>query len=109
MLRKHSWCGALFDSDGHFNMSRRVGDPVDWILRAGEQGAVIELLSDLLVYERTHESNLSVELGTRRMTASMQNAILDVVKTSLDRRRRSVKTFTVKKSLTQREVSYVAT
>jgi hypothetical protein len=58
MLRKHSWCGALFDSDGHFNMSRRVGDPLDWILRAGEQGAVIELLSDLLVYERTHENHL---------------------------------------------------
>jgi hypothetical protein len=38
--------------------SRRVGDPVDWILRAGEQGAVIELLSDLLVYERTHENHL---------------------------------------------------
>ena len=33
-------------------------DPVDWILRAGEQGAVIELLSDLLVYERTHENHL---------------------------------------------------
>ena len=58
MLRKHSWCGALFDSDGHFNTSRGVGDPVDWILRAGEQGAVIELLSDLLVYERTHENHL---------------------------------------------------
>ena len=60
---------------------------MDWILRAGEQGAVIELLSDLLVYQRMHENNLSVEVGTRRMTASMQNAILDVVKASLDRRR----------------------
>jgi glycosyltransferase involved in cell wall biosynthesis len=78
---------SLFDSVGDFDTSRRVGDPMDWFLRAGEQGAIMELLSDLLVYQRMHESNLSVELGTRRMTASMQNAILDVVKASLDRRR----------------------
>jgi glycosyltransferase involved in cell wall biosynthesis len=78
---------SLFDSVGNFNTSRRVGDPLDWFLRASEQGAIIELLSDLLVYQRMHENNLSVELGTRRMTASMQNAILDVVKASLDRRR----------------------
>jgi hypothetical protein len=47
----------------------------------------MELLADLLVYQRMHENNLSVEPGTRRMTASMQSAILDVVKASLDRRR----------------------
>jgi len=34
-----------------------------------------------------HENNLSVEVGTRRMNPSMQNAVLDVVKASLDRRR----------------------
>jgi glycosyltransferase involved in cell wall biosynthesis len=77
----------VFDSVGNFETSRRVGDPMDWFLRASEQGAVMELLPDLLVYQRMHDSNLSVELGTRRMTASMQNAILDVVKASLDRRR----------------------
>ena len=78
---------AIFESVGHFDTSRRVGDPMDWFLRAAEQGAVIELLPDLLVYQRMHENNLSVEIGTRRMTTSMQNAILDVVKASLDRRR----------------------
>ena len=60
---------------------------MDWFLRAAEHGAAIELLPDLLVFQRMHENNLSVELGTRRMTASMQNAILEVVKASLDRRR----------------------
>jgi glycosyltransferase involved in cell wall biosynthesis len=78
---------SLFESVGHFDTSRRVGDPMDWFLRANEHGAVIELLPDLLVYQRMHENNLSVERGTRRMTASMQNAVLDVVKASLDRRR----------------------
>lgn len=79
----------LFSFIGLFDTSRRVGDPMDWFLRAAEQGAVIEMLPDLLVFQRMHESNLSVELGSRRMTDSMQNAILDVVKASLDRRRRN--------------------
>lgn len=77
----------VFDSVGNFNTSRRVGDPMDWFLRAAEQGVVMELLPDLLVYQRMHESNLSVELGTRAMKPHMQDAILDVVRASLDRRR----------------------
>jgi glycosyltransferase involved in cell wall biosynthesis len=77
----------VFDSVGNFNTSRRVGDPMDWFLRAAEQGVVMELLPDLLVYQRLHENNLSVELGTRRMKHHMQDAILHVLKASLDRRR----------------------
>jgi len=78
---------ALFESVGRFDTSRRVGDPLDWFLRAGERGVVTELLPDLLVYQRMHASNLSVEPGTRRMTSPMQDALLQVVKASLDRRR----------------------
>jgi len=78
---------TIFESVGHFDTSRRLGDPMDWFLRAGEQGAVIELLPDLLVYQRMHENNLSVKLGTRGMKPHMQDAILHVVKASLDRRR----------------------
>ena len=77
----------VFESVGKFNTSRRVGDPMDWFLRAAEQGVVMELLPDLLVYQRMHESNFSVDPGTRAMKPHMQDAILDVVKASLDRRR----------------------
>ncbi len=77
----------LFDSVGYFDTSRRLGDPMDWFLRAAEQGAAMELLPDLLVYQRMHENNLSVETGTRRMKPPMQDSILHVVKASLDRRR----------------------
>ena len=62
---------------------------MDWFLRASEQGAVIELLSDVLVYRRMHERNMSMEPGCRQMTSAMQNAILRVVKASLDRRRKN--------------------
>jgi glycosyltransferase involved in cell wall biosynthesis len=79
----------LFDTVGYFDTSRRVGDPMDWFLRAAEQGTVMELLPDVLVYRRFHENNFSVESGTRRMTSFMQDAVLRVVKASLDRRRRN--------------------
>jgi glycosyltransferase involved in cell wall biosynthesis len=79
---------ALFVRVGGFDTSRLVGDPADWFLRAAEQGAVMELLPDVLVYRRFHENNFSVESGTRRMTPHMQDAMLHVVKASLDRRRR---------------------
>jgi glycosyltransferase involved in cell wall biosynthesis len=78
---------ALFERVGHFNATLRVGDVTDWFLRATEQGAVMELLTDVLVNRRLHESNLSVETGTRRMTPLMQDSLLQVVKASLDRRR----------------------
>lgn len=79
---------ALFEKVGPFKTDLKVGDPLDWFLRAAEHGTVMELLPDVLVYRRLHESNLSMEPGTRRNTSSMQNAILHVVKASLDRRRR---------------------
>lgn len=80
---------ALFGRVGAFNPDMSVGDPMEWFVRAAEHGAVIELLPDTLVYRRMHHSNLSWESGaTRRMTAAMQDALLRVVKDSLDRRRR---------------------
>jgi len=78
---------SIFDSVGAFDTSKPVGDPMDWFLRAAEQGAVMELLPDLLVYQRMHENNLSVERGTLQMKPTMQDAILHVIKASLDRRR----------------------
>jgi hypothetical protein len=60
-------------------------------LRAGEHGLVTELLPDVLVDRRMHESNMSMQTGTRRMTPRMQDSMLRVVKASLDRRRFSHK------------------
>src|SRR5262245_32159351 len=78
---------SLFDRIGYFNDALRAGDVKDWFFRAAEQGAVMELLPDVLVYRRLHDSNLSVEAGTRRMTPLMHDSLLKAVKASLDRRR----------------------
>ena len=78
---------AAFERVGKFDDSLQVGDPTDWFLRAGERGLVTEVLADVLVDRRMHESNMSMQPGTRRMTSRMQDSILRVVKASLDRRR----------------------
>jgi glycosyltransferase involved in cell wall biosynthesis len=79
---------AVFARVGGFNTGLSVGDPMEWFVRAAEHGAVMELLPDTLAYRRLHQRNLSWESGrARRMTAAMQEAVLRVVKESLDRRR----------------------
>jgi glycosyltransferase involved in cell wall biosynthesis len=73
---------ALFETVGKFNTSLRHADSTDWFLRATDRGAVMELLGDVLVYRRLHQSNLS-----RQMASISRGEYLNVVKTALDRRR----------------------
>jgi glycosyltransferase involved in cell wall biosynthesis len=73
----------LFDVVGQFNVRLQHGDDTEWFLRAGEQGAVMELLPDVLVCRRLHRTNMS-----RVEASASQDALLGIVKASLDRRRR---------------------
>lgn len=52
-------------------------------MRAIEHGAVIELLPDVLTYHRMHPFNL-----TRRRSEASREEFLQIVKASLDRRRK---------------------
>lgn len=74
---------ALFDKVGHFNSALRHADSTDWFLRVIEHGAVIDILPDALVYRRIHQSNLS-----RRMASASRQEYVELVKATLDRRRR---------------------
>ncbi len=74
---------TLFERIGQFNPTLGHGDNTDWFLRAAEHGAVIELLSDVLVYRRLHKTNLS-----RREASASREEYVRLVKASLDRRRR---------------------
>ena len=79
---------TLFERVGAFNTTRTVGDPMEWFVRAAEHDAVMELLPDTLAFRRMHQRNLSWASGaSRSMTTAMQDAVLQVVKESLDRRR----------------------
>jgi len=74
---------ALFERVGPFDVRLRYGDAMGWFLRAGEHGAIIELLPDVLLYHRIHRSNLS-----RREGDKSRSEFLHILKASLDRRRR---------------------
>jgi len=73
---------ALFKTVGLFNTTLRYGDAADWFLRAAEQGVMMELLPDVLLYHRIHHANLS-----RRQASASREEFLRIVKSSLDRRR----------------------
>lgn len=77
----------LFERIGQFNPALSLGEDTEWFLRAAEHGTDMELLPDVLVYRRLHQTNLSLELGTRGMDTASRKALLQIIKTSLDRRR----------------------
>jgi glycosyltransferase involved in cell wall biosynthesis len=74
---------ALFDTVGQFDPNLHHADLKDWFLRASEQGVVLEVLPDVLVYRRLHETNMS-----HRKAVNDREEKLRIVKAALDRRRR---------------------
>jgi len=77
---------ALFEMVGPFDSTLQHGADLEWFLRAAEHGAAMELLPDVLVYRRLHENNRS-----RHLADNSREAVLRILKASLDRRRRSHK------------------
>jgi glycosyltransferase involved in cell wall biosynthesis len=75
---------SIFETLGPFNPALRHADKTDWFLRAAESGAVIELLPDILVYRRFHETNASRSQGE-----ASREEYLRLLKASLDRRRKT--------------------
>jgi glycosyltransferase involved in cell wall biosynthesis len=73
---------GLFDTVGRFDPALGHGDDTDWFLRAAERGAVSELLPDVLVYRRLHQTNRS-----RALASDSRNEYVRIVKAALDRRR----------------------
>jgi glycosyltransferase involved in cell wall biosynthesis len=73
----------FFDAVGPLDVSFRLGDDNDWFLRAYDQNPTVELLPEVLFYRRLHHTNL-----TRRTIDQAPEALLRIVKKTLDRRRR---------------------
>lgn len=65
---------------GLFDPQWRVGDFIDWFIRAQEQGVKTVMLPDVLLKRRVHEDNMSTrERGQRK-------AYVHILKAALDRR-----------------------
>jgi glycosyltransferase involved in cell wall biosynthesis len=75
---------SFLEAVGPFSLDVPLGDDNDWFLRAFDHGAMIDLLPDVLVYRRLHQSSM-----TRRHLAEIPEALLQIVKITLDRRRRA--------------------
>lgn len=74
---------VAFDTIGLFRTERAHSYAADWLLRAREQGAVIDEDAAVLVRRRLHPGNRS-----RHLTASSREEFLLLLKEHLDRRRR---------------------
>jgi hypothetical protein len=65
-----------------FDENLNHGNDRDWLLRASEKRIPFELLAEVLVYRRLHDSNRSAALAS-----SSRAEYLRIIKASLDRRR----------------------
>jgi glycosyltransferase involved in cell wall biosynthesis len=74
---------SLFETVGQFNEAWGHVHTTDWFLRAAEHGAAMELLPDILVFRRLHQTNRS-----RRLAAASRDEYLRLVKTLIHRRHR---------------------
>jgi glycosyltransferase involved in cell wall biosynthesis len=53
---------SAFETIGRFDESKRVGEDVDWYMRAEQAGIAKTLVADSLVYRRIHDQNISYEV-----------------------------------------------
>jgi GT2 family glycosyltransferase len=74
---------SLFSRVGEFNPDLWFSDATEWFLRVRENGIRVEVLPDVLVYHRMHESNL-----TRRRSQASREEFVRIARESLARRRR---------------------
>ncbi len=72
----------LFESVGLFSTTFRVGETIDWVARADAAGVVIQPVDRVVLRRRIHLNN------TGRREAASRVDYLEVLKASLDRRRR---------------------
>lgn len=72
----------LFQAVGLFDTTLDHGDSTDWFIRAEQYGAVMELMPDVLLYRRLHQTNRS-----RLLASNSRDEFLKIVKAHLDHQR----------------------
>lgn len=73
---------GAFSRVGSFDENWKVGQFMDWVIRAGEAGLASKILPEVICYRRLHTSNMMIRLRDN------YNDYVHIVKASLDRRRR---------------------
>jgi len=73
---------TLFDKLGPFKADFRHVHDSEWFFRATDQGIITELLPDVLVYRRLHQTNRS-----RRLASASRDEYFQLVKNSIQGKR----------------------
>jgi len=76
---------SAFEKIGVLNPALRFGEDTDWFIRARDAGIALELMPDALLFRRFHSSNLTRSRGN----AVLKSGILDMIQSSIERRRRA--------------------
>ena len=74
----------VFRSCGLFDPARQASADKEWVMRIDEAGLTTRDIPDIVLYRRLHRQNL-----TRRMDDENRTNMIDLLKTTLDRRRRA--------------------
>ena len=69
---------TVFEHVGGFDPSYRIGADCDWVIRARDAGIVIEVLPEILLHRRIHDSNLSSDIP------AVHSSLLRMFKSSID-------------------------
>jgi glycosyltransferase involved in cell wall biosynthesis len=72
-----------FKKIGLFNADLRLSEDQDWFLRAREGDVKMKILDRTVLMKRIHESNMTKDISFQ------ESGMIDVLKKSLDRRRKS--------------------
>lgn len=76
---------SAFAKAGILNPALRFGEDTEWFIRARDEGVVLELMPDVLVFRRFHANNLTRSRGN----TALKSGILEMVQSSLERRRQA--------------------
>ncbi len=76
---------SVFEKYGMLDPALRFGEDTEWFMRARDAGIALELISDVLLTRRFHANNLI----RSRANSVLKSGILDMVQSSLNRRRRT--------------------
>ena len=76
---------SAFAKAGMLSTVLRFGEDTEWFIRARDEGVVLEMMPDVLVFRRFHANNLTRSRGNK----ALKNGILEMVQSSLERRRQA--------------------
>jgi glycosyltransferase involved in cell wall biosynthesis len=80
---------TAFEKVGCFDESLKYfGDDLDWVMRAKEQGVPVRQMAEVTLYWRIHDTNTSHDPSIRDHAHGYDRALTEVIKKSLERRRK---------------------